>query len=95
MPVYNGLEGYETAAGLVQSGSGNVQFILVSHAEAAAETVTLYDGLDATNPILLQLKINPGLGIQFVRFEPWPLRFLDGLYINPGSCEVYVQVSTP
>jgi hypothetical protein len=95
MPAYSGLEGFITAAGLVHSRSGKIQFILVSHAEAAAETVTLYDGLNTTSPVLLQLKINPGLGVQLIRFEPWPLTFVNGLYVDPGNCEVYMQVSTP
>ena len=77
--------------GLLHNGPGSVLRILASHAESSAQTVILYDGLNAASPIMLKLHLPTGSIPFHLQFpEASPLRFALGLYVDPGNCAVHL-----
>jgi len=65
--------------------------MLASHGDASAQTITIYDGLDTSYAILLQVIIPAGAAPVYIEFKPWPLGFTYGLYIDPGLCKLFVE----
>jgi hypothetical protein len=76
---------------ILHSGPGQVCYLLFSHAESAAQAVTLYDGLNPSAEVLLKLHVPAGVEPILLIFPPslYP-RFSLGLTVDPGGCEVFV-----
>lgn len=78
-------------ATLVHNGPGVITGLLISHGEASAQTVILYNGTSASDPVLGKIVVNqdqPPVHLKFSMVEA--LRFSNGLTVNPASCEVLV-----
>ena len=76
----------------IHTGKGTVINLIMSHSEATAQTVTLYDALIGSGTVLATFKIAPEASPSIVNFpEPYYLRFTTGLTVVPGNCTVIVQ----
>jgi len=91
MPAYSDYSCFIDSAGLHVSGSGKIVSLLASHGDASAQTITIYDGLDTSYPILLQVIIPAGGAPVSIEFKPWALSFTNGLYIDPGLCKMFIE----
>ena len=80
---------YHTAAATVHTGPGLLLGLLISHAEAAAQTVTLYDNTSAAGTVLLAIDVAPEASPAHLVF-PRDLApaFATGLHVVPGACKV-------
>jgi hypothetical protein len=77
---------------LVASGAGRIRQVVVSHGESTAQTVTLYDGLNAAANVLCVLKIASGSSPDVLAFpKDLELCFRYGLFVDPGLCEVLIS----
>src|ERR1041385_5629778 len=78
------------AVTVVHVGNGRAQQLLASHSDAAAQTVSFYDGTDATGTLIKQVIVNPSQDPHMpTAFDP-PVPFTFGLAVDPGNCEVAV-----
>ena len=82
------------AVGGFQSGAGRLLGYLISHKEAAAQTVTFYDSKTASGTILHVVIVPAANCPYYVRFghggREEGIAFSVGLSVNAGSCEVAV-----
>lgn len=85
----NGYAGQETK--IIHSGDGALLAIIISHAEATTQTVTLYDGINVSSTVLATFQVAPDRSPAYVEFpDDFPLRFTDGLTVEAGNCYVNV-----
>ena len=96
MPVKDSGAGERVSSGsaTLYTGSGRVIGIMVSHAEATTQTVTIYDNTAASGTILAVIKVHPYQSPVYIRFgetrELW-LYFATGLTVDAGAhCDVNV-----
>jgi len=76
---------------LLHCGPGSVMALTLSHAESSAQTVSLYDGLNALGTVLLRLDLPAGSSPWHIQFPAAALpRFEYGLFVDAGSCSVHV-----
>jgi hypothetical protein len=78
----------------LHSGQGKLLAILASHDQSASQQVILYDGTNSFSPVLLSLHIPancPPVHLVFSQAEP--LRFWQGLTVDPGLCELHLTTS--
>jgi hypothetical protein len=83
---------------LAASGPGLLHALLISHAQTAVQTVTLYDATEAPNgQILAVIHVHPHQSPAWVPFSgpgsQSALAFRAGLVIAAGSCDVLAWVS--
>ena len=75
----------------LHEGEGKILAILASHDQAAVQQVILYDGLNGISPILATLNIPAGCApVHLVFPQIAPLRFWEGLTVDPGGCAVHL-----
>lgn len=81
-----------TANKTIHTGRGAVISLIISHSEASAQTVTIYDSLVASGTQLAVFKVSPESSPRQIVFPPpYFLRFSTGLTISPGNCTVICQ----
>lgn len=73
----------------VHTGAGELQAIMVSHSQAGAETVTLYNNTEGSGVKLAVLVIPAGLQPFYFKLDP-PAVFSTGLTVDPDDAEVTV-----
>jgi hypothetical protein len=87
---YNGK--YIAAGGgnlLVHTGAGRLLGMLISSANAAAQTVTFYDNTSATGAVLLAVDLPAGARPFYVRFPRAEApAFANGLFVVPNNANV-------
>lgn len=69
--------------------------LLASHGEVAAETISFYDGMDASGTKLLQVVIPAGVAPVLLEFKPYSINFTIGLYVDPGACKLFLERVAP
>jgi hypothetical protein len=70
----------------VHTGRGRLRGLLLSHAQAAVQTVTIYDNTAASGTVLLRLHLAPELSPWFLMFpEVHAPTFSTGLTVDPGA----------
>jgi hypothetical protein len=75
----------------LHEGEGKILAILASHDQASVQQVILYDGLNRISPILANLSIPAGcVPVHLVFPQTAPLRFRQGLTVDPGGCAVHL-----
>lgn len=78
----------------IHTGRGALLALLVSHSQAAAQTVTLYDSGAVSGTVLTRVTVAPEASPAMILFpESFPLRFVTGLAVHPGNCDVTVIAS--
>ncbi|MEA3438860.1 MAG: hypothetical protein U9R58_01100 [Chloroflexota bacterium] len=76
----------------IHTGAGSVISLIISHSEAAAQTITLYDNTIASGTVLAAFKVAPEASPKQITFPvPYYLRFSTGLTVEPGNCTVILQ----
>lgn len=84
----------------LHTGSGRVLAYLISHAQATAQTVTVYDNTAASGTILNRIHIAPEQCPIYIRFsqtsedqeKAYTVPFTTGLTVNPGMfCDIHVS----
>ena len=81
-----------TANTTLHTGRGAVISLIISHSEATAQSVTLYDSQIASGTMLAQFKVPPEASPKQINFPaPYYLRFTTGLTVEPGNCSVIIQ----
>lgn len=89
--------GIYTAAGagatVLHTGAGRLFALLISHANAAVQTVTFYDNTAGSGTVLLKISLQPSADPAYIRFGPTAgrdeaLSFSTGLTVNPANCDV-------
>ena len=87
--------GYFLAAGgstaTLHTAAGRLLAFLISHTNAAVQTVTFYDNTAASGTIILQVDVHPNESPTYVEFHrDAGIPFSTGLHINQGNCNVSV-----
>ena len=86
--------GVYVAAGSTETvhvGAGWLMGVVASHAQAAAQTVTIYDNMAAAGPPLLVLHVAPEASTAVVMWTPGQaMGFGVGLVVVAGGCDVGV-----
>jgi hypothetical protein len=78
-------------ARLLHSGPGSLLALSLSHGELSAQVVSLHDGLNAVAPLLLRLHLPAGsVPVQLVFSGERRLVFQQGLYVDPGGCDLHL-----
>ena len=76
---------------VVHSTEGALLGIVASHGETTAQTVILYDNSAASGDVLLKVTLPASCAPVSIFFpERVPLRFVTGLAVTPGKCNVFV-----
>lgn len=76
---------------LVHTGAGWLSGVVASHAQAAAQTVTIYDNVAAAGVPALVVHVAPGASPAVIMLTPaQAVGFSTGLYVDPGGCDVGV-----
>ena len=90
--IHTTSEGAFSGAKLLASAPGKILAILASHAESASQTLSFYDGLNASAALLFRLHIPAGSTPRHLVFpsEAAP-SFRLGLYVEAGACHVHVS----
>ena len=84
-------EGAFRGGKLLASTPGKILAILASHAESASQTLSFYDGLNASAALLFRLHIPAASTPRHLVFPPgYSPSFRLGLYVDAGSCDVHV-----
>jgi len=82
---------YVTSAATVHTDAGILLGLLISHAEAAAQTVTLYDNTAASGTVLLAVTVAPEASpVHLVFPRDLAPAFTTGLHVVPGACKVAI-----
>ena len=75
----------------LHTGFGQLTSYLISHKEAAAQTVTFYDNTTANGTMIHRVHVAPEQSPVFVRFgKEDGIVFSTGLMVDPGNCDVAV-----
>ena len=87
--------GYFLAAGgstaTLHSAAGRLLGFLISHTNAAVQTVTFYDNTAASGTVILVVNVSPNETPAFVMLErDAGIAFSTGLHVNQGNCNVSV-----
>ena len=76
---------------LVHNGPGVVTGLLISHGDPLAQTVILYNGTSAADPVLSKIVVHADQAPVYLKFTMVEaLRFTVGLAVDPAACEVSV-----
>ena len=89
--IYTGkhLTGAAMAASTVHSAAGRLLAILVSHAQAAVQTVTIYDNTAASGTVIMKLNVDPGQCPYYVEFpRNAGIAFSTGMHVVNGWCDI-------
>lgn len=79
------------APALVHAGAGWLSGVVASHAQAAAQTVTIYDNTAAAGVPVLVVHVAPAASPAVVMLTPGQaIPFSTGLVVDPGGCDVGV-----
>jgi len=90
--VHTNNEGTFSGARLLASAPGRILAILASHAESASQTLSFYDGLNASTSLLFRLHIPPGSTPRYLVFPVHSApSFRLGLYVEAGACTVHIS----
>jgi hypothetical protein len=90
--IHTSSEGAFSGAKLLASSPGKILAILASHAESASQTLSFYDGLNASANLLFRLHLPAGGTPRHLAFQPdYAPSFRLGLYVDAGACNVYVS----
>lgn len=76
-------------------GSGKVLAIIMSTEQTSGvQTVTLYDSIDSSGDILLDIRcpLTSPYSLFFATYRP--LKFSAGLTVDPGNCNVLLTLLT-
>ena len=72
------------------AGSGVVTEIVMSHVNAAGQTVVLYDGSSAAGVVIARFAVPPNVAPVRLGFPRPHLSFRQGLFVVAAACEVIV-----
>lgn len=84
---------YATGSPYTKTGPGKLLGLLVSHDQAAVQTLTFYDNTAASGPILTAIDIAPEQCPAYLMFprDLW-LQFDTGLTVDPGHCHLTLWI---
>ena len=89
--IHAGKSQFCSQARLLHSGAGKILALSASHCQAAAQSITLYDGLSPAAPLLWSIWLRAGGEPIFIQFPTGaPLTFDQGLYVDPSACVVHL-----
>jgi hypothetical protein len=85
------LTGAGMAASTVHSAAGRLLAILVSHAQATVQTVTIYDNTAASGTVIMKLSVDPARCPYYVQFpRNAGIPFGTGLHVVNGWCDMNI-----
>ncbi len=91
MPAIEVISGTRVSGSAVtlHTGKGWLLAVLVSHGQAAAQTVTFYDNTAASGAVILTLTLPANPAPCYVEFLA-PIAFSQGLTVAPAGADVNV-----